>query len=77
MKRSWLSWPKRFARWLFSSPFREIPPLFGNTVPSDLLVFEAQAKEARRHGLGGVAAQLPVPHRKTQPTRQDSALERQ
>ena len=77
MKRNSRHWPGRFARWLFGSPFRDLPPLYGNTVPADLQVFEAQAEEARHHGLGGVAVQQRVPHRKTRPARLDSALERQ
>ena len=67
----------RLARWLFGSPFRELPPAFGNTVPSELQVFEAEAAEAGRRGLGGVAAPLPVHHRKTHPKRPESWLERQ
>jgi len=77
MKRNLRNWPNRFARWLLSSPFQRIPPLFGNTVPADLQLFEAQAEEARHHALGGVATQQRVPHKKTKPARLDSALERQ
>jgi hypothetical protein len=51
--------------------------MYGNTVPADLQLFEAQAEEARHHGLGGVAVQQRVPHRKTRPARLNSALERQ
>jgi len=54
-----------------------LPPAFGNPVPADLQVFEAQAEEATRHGIGGVAEQPPVPHVKTKPARVDPALERQ
>ena len=36
----------RFARWLFGSPFRDLPPAFGNTVPPELRAFEAEAAEA-------------------------------
>jgi hypothetical protein len=54
-----------------------LPPAFGNPVPADLQVFEAQAAEAMRRGLGGVAGQAAVPHLKTKPARLDSALERQ
>ena len=67
----------RFARWLFGSPFRELPPAFGNTVPPELRVFEAEAAEAGRRGLGGVAAPVPVHHRKTHPKRLESWMERQ
>jgi hypothetical protein len=67
----------RFARWLFGSPFRELPPTFGNTVPPELQVFEAEAAEAGRRGLGGVAAPVPVHHHKTHPKRLESWMERQ
>ncbi|MGC8782087.1 MAG: hypothetical protein ACP5UQ_14595 [Anaerolineae bacterium] len=77
MKRNWRSWPTRFVRWLCGSPFRRLPPAFGNPVPADLQVFEAQAEEATRRGLGGVAERPPVPHSKTKPARIDPALERQ
>ena len=77
MKRNLRSWPMRFVRWLCGSPFRRLPAAFGNPVPPDLQAFEAQAAEATRRGLGGVAAQAPVPHLKTKPARLDSALERQ
>ena len=67
----------RFARWLFGSPFRELPPAFGNTVPPELQMFEAEAAEAGRRGLGGVATPVPVHHRKTHPERLQSRMERQ
>lgn len=67
----------RFARWLFGSPFRDLPPAFGNPVPPELQVFEAEAAEAARRGLGGVAAPVLVHHRKTHPKRLESWMERQ
>lgn len=67
----------RFVRWLFGSPFRRLPSAYGNPVPADLQVFEAQADEAEHHGLGGVAASVPPSHQKTRPERLDSSLERQ
>ncbi len=45
---------QRLARWFFGSPFRQLPPEFGETVPSDLLAFEANAEEAQRHPRGSV-----------------------
>ena len=77
MAHSWRSYPGRFARWLFGSPFRVLPPAFGNTVPPELQVFAAEAAEASRRGLGGVAAPVPVHHRKTHPARLESWMERQ
>jgi len=67
----------RFARWLFGSPFRDLPPAFGNTVPPELRAFEAEAAEAGRRGWGGVVAPVPVHHRKTHPERLESWMERQ
>ena len=77
MSRRMIRYPGRFVRWLFGSPFRELPPAFGNTVPPELRAFEAEAAEAGRRGLGGVAAPVPVRSRKTHPKRLDSWLERQ
>jgi hypothetical protein len=77
MKRSLSTWPRRFARWQFGSPFRSLPPAFGSPLPPDLRLFELQAAEAERHGIGGVAARIPAHHAKTRPARLDSALERQ
>jgi hypothetical protein len=37
---------RRFIHWLFGAPFQELPPEFGDPVPSDLRVFEAEAEEA-------------------------------
>jgi hypothetical protein len=71
------SYPGRFARWLFGSPFRKLPPAFGNTVPPELQRFEAEAAEAFRHGPGGIVAPVPVRHRKTRPERLESWMERQ
>jgi hypothetical protein len=42
------------ARWFFGSPFRQLPPEFGETVPPDLLAFEANAEEAQLHPQGSV-----------------------
>lgn len=77
MKRSWTTRPRRFFRWLFGSPFRSLAPAFGSPLPAELRLFEFQAGEAERHGIGGVASRIPAHHEKTRPARQDSALERQ
>lgn len=45
---------QRLARWFFGAPFRQLPPEFGETVPLDLLAFEANAEEAQRHPSGSV-----------------------
>ncbi len=36
---------RRFLRWLFGSPFQDLPPEFGNPVPPDLEIFEKQTEE--------------------------------
>ena len=45
---------QRVARWFFGSPFRQLPPEFGETVPPDLLAFEANAEESQRQPRGSV-----------------------
>ena len=51
MKRHWRSWPQRFIRWLFGSPFRKLPAPFGPTVPADFA------------GLRGRGTRSPTPRR--------------
>jgi len=46
---------QRFVRWLFGIPFQNLPPAFGDTVPSELRVFETQAKEMWHHPSGHVS----------------------
>lgn len=77
MKRHWRSWPQRFIRWLFGSPFRKLPAPFGPTVPADLQAFEDEAQEAQRHGVRSTIATPATRHAKTRPARSDSSLERQ
>ena len=48
-------WIGRFARWLFGSPFRSLPPVFGDQTPPDLRVFEAEV-EAATHEIQEVPA---------------------
>jgi hypothetical protein len=45
---------QRLVRWFFGSPFQELPPEFGDTVPPDLRAFEADAEEAQHHPRGSV-----------------------
>lgn len=49
----------RFTRWLFGAPFQELPTEFGDSVPSELRVFEAQSEEAQHH-VQRRAVALPV-----------------
>jgi hypothetical protein len=40
-------WIRRFVRWFLGSPFRALPPEFGDPVPPDLRVFAAEVDEIR------------------------------
>ena len=78
MKPNWTSWPRRFFRWLLAGPFRRLPPAFGNPVPADMQVFQAEAEEAAKHlGRGDAPRPAQPPHGKTRPARPDASLERQ
>jgi hypothetical protein len=45
---------QRLMGWFFGAPFRQIPPEFGQTTPTELLAFEAKAEEMQRHPSGNV-----------------------
>ena len=47
---------QRFLRWLFGSPFQDMPNAFGDPVPPEQRVFEAQVEEMRHHSNGEVPA---------------------
>jgi hypothetical protein len=61
------TWIRRLLGWLFGAPFRELPPEFGDAVPSDLRVFEAQAEEAQYQSQGKVP-EIPA-QRPTEPNK--------
>lgn len=67
---------KSFVRWLFGAPFKALPSPFGDTVPSDLRVFEAQQESVQHHEqpAPGVAEQR---HSQSKPARRREYLERQ
>jgi hypothetical protein len=46
----------RFVRWLFGAPFQELPTEFGDLVPAELRVFEAQVEEAQHQAIGSVVS---------------------
>ncbi len=77
MKPNVKSWPKRFVQWLCRTPFEQLPPQYGTTVPPELRRFEAQAEEVSRRGLGQVATPTQGREVKVKPARPDEALERQ
>jgi hypothetical protein len=49
MKSTFLSDVWEPIRTFLRAPFEQLPPQYGNTLPPELLVFEAQAEEAQRH----------------------------
>ncbi|HBY95975.1 MAG TPA: hypothetical protein DEP84_18810 [Chloroflexi bacterium] len=51
---------QRFLRWLFGAPFEQLPPEFGDPVPPEVRIFEAEAEEGLRHE----QASLPPPSRR-------------
>lgn len=67
---------KGFMRWLFGSPFKALPQPYGDTVPSDLRVFEAQQEEAQHHAHEAPGVAAPH-HSRSKPARRREYLERQ
>jgi hypothetical protein len=70
-------WLERFLRWLFGAPFEDLPPEFGNPVPTELQVFEYQAEEAQHHPSSKISTPTSVHREQTKPVQQDESLERQ
>lgn len=58
-------WIPYFARRLFRAPFEELPPAFGNTVPPELRVFEAEAEERQHHPVGEVSPSQSHGHQRS------------
>jgi hypothetical protein len=50
---------QRLTRWFFEAPFRQLPPEFGETVPPELLAFEAKAEESQHHSRERVQPSSP------------------
>ncbi len=69
-------WTNRFVRWLFGAPFQNLPPEFGDTVPPELRVFEAEAERAQHTEQREPATPL-VGHRRSGAGWHDDSLERQ
>jgi hypothetical protein len=70
-------WLERFLRWLFGAPFQELPPEFGDPVPSELRVFEYRAEEAQHHPRSKISTPRPVHRKQTKPIQLDESLERE
>ncbi len=75
--RKRLGWIRRFVRWLFGAPFQELPQEFGELVPPELAVFEAEAEEAQHRVVDEVPQIAPIHHEQTKPIRPDESLERE
>jgi hypothetical protein len=69
-------WINRLVRRLFGAPFENLPPEFGNTVPPELRVFEAEAEEAQHTEQSERVGRL-ARHGRSSPARQDESLKRQ
>lgn len=68
-------WVQRFLRWLFGAPLQELPPEFGDTVPPELRVFEAETEEAQQRLEGDAPQPSPAHHKQSKPVRPDEFLE--
>lgn len=63
-----LRWLGRALRWLFSAPFRELPPAFGDTVPPELRTYEEKADEMAHHPVGMVSPPQSHSHQRSKST---------
>ena len=68
---------ERFFRRLLSAPFQELPPEFGDTVPPELRVFEAEAEERQRHPQNDISLRHSARHYQTKAIKSDEQLERE
>jgi hypothetical protein len=64
-------------RWFFGAPFKELPPEFGDAVPSDLRVFEATTEEAQYHVVDRIPPRARIDDVQTKGVGQDESLERE
>ena len=76
MRHKLSEWIQCFLRWLFGAPFEELPPEFGDPVPPELRVFQAEAEEVEHHPLGTVST-FPAYYEQTKPAKHDSSLRRE
>ena len=65
-------WLYRLARRLFGAPFRELPAEFGDPVPPELRVFEAEA-EAAQHSAHNEEAPSSTQREETHPRPRDES----
>ena len=76
MKHKLSEWIQCFLRWLFGAPFEELPPQFGDPVPPELRVFQAEAEEVEHHPLGTVSP-FPDYYEQTKPIKQNGSSRRE
>jgi hypothetical protein len=62
MKHKPFVWVRRFLHWWFGSPFRELPPEFGDPVPTELRVFAAEVEEIQHRPQSQIPLS-PLTHR--------------
>jgi hypothetical protein len=67
---------QRVASRFFRAPFEHLPAEYGNTVPPELGLFEAEA-EARRPDTVEKIALPETRHPRSRPARRDESLERE
>ena len=65
--RSYLRWVWRSIRRLFSAPFQNLPPAFGDTLPPDLRAFEAKVDEIQHRAVGMVSSSNGRGHNTSKP----------
>lgn len=68
---------QKFLRNLLSAPFQELPPEFGDTVPPELRVFEAEAEERQHHPRAKVSSRRSARYYQTKAIKSDEQLERE
>lgn len=68
MKRKHPAGVQDVVRALFEAPFKDLPPAYGDTVPPELRVFEAQAEEAQHYPREAGAPARPH-HGRSKPVR--------
>jgi hypothetical protein len=67
---------KSFRR-LLSAPFQELPSEFGDTVPPELRVFEAEAEEQQHHPRGNISLHRSARHYQTKVIKSGEQFERE
>jgi len=68
---------ERLTRWFFGSPFQELPPEFGDPVPSDLRLFEAKAVAVLHQPRGRIRAHSSGRKTQTESVQVDEFQERE